>query len=108
MVCWSIKNDLNVVYELYIKRGCLLLEVFFFFFSLLILLYSKASTTLKQLQILSCSDFLKHTSSTFVLNTISHYLLPISEPAPNPTHYTGTSSIILYVILNVSTSLDRL
>jgi len=106
MVYWNMRNDLKVVYELYIKRGCLVLENFLFFLSLLILLYSKASMTLKQLQILSCSDFLKQTSSTFVMNMISHYLLPLL-PAPDSTCYTRTSPVTLYLILNMPTSLDR-
>jgi hypothetical protein len=66
MVHWGMRNDSMVADGLYIKRGCLALVDFLFFSLYSFSCIAKQVTTLKQLRLLTCLDFLKQTSSAFV------------------------------------------
>jgi hypothetical protein len=87
MVHRSMRNDSRVVDELYIKRVLLALED-----SLLFSLYSfsciaKQVTTLKQLRLLSCLNFLETNLEPLVLFCVFTLVLPIS-PTPDPARYS--------------------
>jgi hypothetical protein len=58
MVHQSMRNDSRVTDGLYIKRVLLALEDFLFFSLYSFSCIAKQVTTLKQLRLLSCSDFL--------------------------------------------------
>jgi hypothetical protein len=59
MVHWSMRNSSRVADELYIETVVLELEDFLFFSLYLFPCIAKQVTTLKQLRLLSCLDFLK-------------------------------------------------
>jgi len=60
MVHRSMGNDSRVADELYIKRVLLALGDFLFFSLYLFSCIAKQATTLKQLRLLSCLDFLEN------------------------------------------------
>jgi hypothetical protein len=59
MVHWSMSNGSRVADELYLKRVWLALEDFLCFSLYLFSCIAKQVTTLKQLRLLSCLDFLE-------------------------------------------------
>jgi len=105
MVHRSMRNGSKVVDELYIKRVLMALEDFLFFYLYSFSCIAKQVTTLKQLRLLCCLDFLETNLERFVYSDIT-LLLPIS-PTPDPARYTRTSPTTSYLILNVPTSLGR-
>jgi hypothetical protein len=104
-VHWSMGNGSRMTEELYIKRVLLALEDFLFFSLYSFSCIAKQVTTLKQFRHLSCLDFLE-TNHELLSRFDIRFSLPIS-PTPDPAHYTRTSLTILYLIMNVPTSLDR-
>jgi len=81
-----MRNDSRVADKVYIKRGCLELQDFLFLLSLLVLLYSKASTTLTQPQLLSCLDPFNTNPEASGPDYNITLQLPIS-PTSNPACY---------------------
>jgi len=106
MVHRSMRNGSRVADELYIKRVLIALEDFLFFSLYAFSCIAKQVTTLKQLRLLSCIDFLETNFEHLVLFSDITLVLPIS-PTPDSARYTRTSLTTSYLILNVPTSLDR-
>jgi len=73
MVYQSMGNDSRVADELYIKRVLLVLEDFLFFSLYSFSCIAKQVTTLKQLRLLSCLDFLETNIKYLFRFPISHY-----------------------------------
>jgi len=90
MVHRSMGNDSRVADKLYIKRVLLALEDFLFFSLYSFSCIEKQATTLKQLRLLSCLDFLEMNLKSLVLSSDITLLLPVL-PTPDPAHYTRTS-----------------
>ena len=86
MVHRSMRNGSMVVDGLYIKRVLLALEDFLFFSLYSFSCISKQVTTLKQLRLLSCLDFLETNLELFVLFSDITFVLPIS-PTPDHARY---------------------
>jgi hypothetical protein len=92
MVHQRMKNDSRVAAELYIKRVLLALEDSLFFSLYAFSCIAKQVMTLKQLQLLSCLDFLEMNLEPFVLFSDITSLLPIS-PTLNLAHYTNCTRV---------------
>jgi hypothetical protein len=101
-----MRNGSRVADGFYIKRVWLALEDFLFFSLYLFSCIAKQVTTLKQLRLLSCLDFLETNLEPLVPFSDITFELPIS-PTPDPTRYTRTSLTTSYLILNVPASLNR-
>jgi len=86
MVHRSMKDDLRVADKLYIKRVLLALEGFLFFSLYSFSCIAKQVTTLKQLRLLSCLDFLETNLERFVFSFDITFELPIS-PTPDLARY---------------------
>ena len=86
MVHRSMGNGLRVADELYIKRVLMALEDFLFFSLYSFSCIAKQVTTLKQLRLLSCPDFLETNLEHRVLFSDITFVLPIS-PTPDTAHY---------------------
>jgi hypothetical protein len=67
MVLRSMRNGLRVADEVYIKRVLFVLEDFLFYSLYLFTGIAKQVTTLKQVQLLFCFDFLEMNIESFVL-----------------------------------------
>jgi hypothetical protein len=85
MVYQSVRNGSRVVDELYIMRVLLALEDFLFFSLYSFSSIAKQVTTLKQLRLLSCPDFLdtnfKRLLSCFLISHVSYqYHLSLTPP----------------------------
>jgi len=106
MVHRSMMNGSRVADEFYILRVLLALEDFLFFSIYSFACIAKPVVILKQLQLMSCCDPSRRTSSALVSFTISHDFLPISL-APDSARYTRMSLTISHLILNAPTSLGR-
>jgi len=102
----SMRNGSRVVDELYIKRVLLALEDFLLFSLYLFSCIAKQVTTIKQLRLLSCPDFLETYIEFLTLLADITLLLPIS-PTSDPARYNKTSLTASYLILNVPTSVNR-
>jgi hypothetical protein len=87
MVHRSMRNDLRVVDELYIKRVLLALQDFLFFSLYLFYWIATQVTTLKLFRLMSCLDFLERNFEPFVLVSDITLLSPIS-PTPDPARYS--------------------
>jgi hypothetical protein len=94
MVHRSMRNGSRVADKLYIKRVLLALEDFLFFSLYSFSCIAKQVTTLKQLQLLSCLDFLETNFKPFVLFFDITFELSIS-PTPDPARYTQHQLLIL-------------
>jgi len=92
MVHRSMGNDSRVAEELYIKRVLLALEDFLFFSLYSFCCIEKQATTLKQLRLLSCLDFLETNLESLVLSSDITFLLPVS-PTPDPACYTKCTEL---------------
>jgi len=86
MVHRSMRNDSRVADELYIKRVLMALEDFLFFSLYSFSCIAKQVTTLKQLRLLSCLDFLERNIRAPCLFPDITFVLPIS-PTPDPARY---------------------
>jgi hypothetical protein len=73
MVHRSMEDDSRVADELYIKRVLLVLEDFLFFYLYWFSCIVKQVTTLKQLRILSCLDFLEMNLESLAPLSVLHY-----------------------------------
>jgi len=93
MVHRSMRNGSRVADELYIKRGLMVLEDFLFFSLYSFSCIAKQVTTLKQLRLLSCLDFLETNFERLVLFSDITLVLPIS-PTPDPARYRGMHTTI--------------
>jgi len=80
-----MRNGSKVADELYIKRVLMALEDFLFFYLYSFSCIAKQVTTLKQLRLVSCLDWLETNLERFVYSDIT-LLLPIS-PTPDPARY---------------------
>jgi len=87
MVHRSMKDGSSVADELYIKRVLIVLEGFLFFSLYSFSCIAKQVTTLKQLRLLSCLDFLETNFEHLVLFFDITLVSPIS-PTPDPARYT--------------------
>jgi hypothetical protein len=92
MVHRSMRIGSRVADELYIKRVLLALEDFLFFSLYSFSCIAKLSTTLKQLRLLCCLDFLETNIEPLVLFSDITLLSPIS-PMPDPIRYNPLLSI---------------
>jgi hypothetical protein len=91
IVHWSMRNDLKVVDEVYIKRVLLALEDFLFFSLYSFSYIAKQFTTLKQLRLL-CGLVLISSKRISSFSPRSCYRIVLSIlPTLDPTHYTRTS-----------------
>jgi len=87
MVHRSMGNGSRVTDELYIKRVLWALEDFLFFSLYSFSCIAKQVTTLEQLRLLSCLDFLETNLERFVLFSDITFVSPISPtPDPAPLH----------------------
>jgi len=105
MVYRSMRNDLRVAEEVYLKRGLLELEDFLFFYLYSFSYIAEQVMSLRQFRLLFCSDFLETNIQPLVLFSDITLVLPISA-TPNPARYTRTSPTTMYLLLNVCISLD--
>jgi hypothetical protein len=106
MVHQCKRNGLRVADELYIKRGLLGLEDSLLFWLYRFSSIAKQVTTLEQLQLVSCPDFLDFNFESFLSCFDTIFKTSIS-PTPDPARYTRTSHTTSYLTLNVPTSLYR-
>jgi hypothetical protein len=83
----SMRNGLKVADGLYFKIVLLALEDFLFFSLYSFSCIAKQVTTLKQLRLLSCPDFLETNIEPLVLFFDITLVLPIS-PTPDPARYS--------------------
>ena len=90
MVHRSMRDGSRVTDELYIKRVLMVLEDFLFFSLYSFACIAKQATTLKQLRLLSCLDFLETNLERLALFSDITFVLPIS-PTPDPARCTRTS-----------------
>ena len=102
MVYWNMRNDSSVVDEVYIKRGCLVLEDFLFFS-----LYSRCCIA-KQARLWNSTDLYLglspsiQTSKSLDLITISHYCYQYDlQPSPP---ITVERVFTMYLTLNVQST----
>jgi len=86
MVYRSMRNDLRVADELYIKRVWLALENFLFISLYSFSCIAKQVTTLKQLRLLSCPDFLETNLEPLSCFLISHIVTNSTYAQPHPLH----------------------
>jgi hypothetical protein len=102
MVHRSMRNGSRVADGLYIKRVLLALEDFLFFSLYSFSCIAKQVTTLKQLRLLSCSDFLETNLEPLVLFSDIILVSPISpthDPARYNNHMVYHLIIFIFVIV---------
>ena len=100
MVHRSMRNGARVADELYIKRVLMALEDFLFFSVYSFSCIAKQVTTLKQLRLLSCLDFLETNLEHLVLFSDIKLVLPIS-PTPDPSRYSQSVWIKICIVLAI-------
>ena len=106
MVHRSMRNGSRVADQFYMKRMSLAWEDFLFFSLYSFSCRANQVTTLKQLWLLSCLDFLEMNIKPLVLFS-DITVLSLISPMLDSASYTRTSPTTTFMILNVPTSLDR-
>jgi hypothetical protein len=104
MVHRSMRNGSKVADGLYIKRVLLAVDDFLFFSLYSFSCIAKQVTTLKQLRLLSCLDFLETNLEPLVLFSDLTLVLPIS-PTLDPARYSFAARAYPFHCRNNVTSL---